>query len=100
MYRPICHKCRSRLFKKHHPESYFFNLLRVNARRRGKEFLLTIQEFRKFCADTGYLDKKGKNGSSLSIDRINVNKPYSLENIQALTLSENSSKRNHVDYPF
>jgi hypothetical protein len=46
------------------------------------------------------MEKKGKNADSLSIDRINVNKGYSVDNIQILSLSNNTKKRNECEYPF
>jgi hypothetical protein len=96
----LCHKCRSVRFKTINAPAYFFNALRGNAKKRNKEFLLTLDQFKQFCNDTGYLEKKGKNGSSLSIDRIDAKGPYSINNIQALTLRENTIKENTVDYPF
>jgi len=94
--RTICHKCRSRLFREKHPEIYFFNALRNNARRRGKEFTLTLGQFKQFCKETGYLQGKGKQRNDMTIDRIDSSKGYSIDNIQILTLSDNSMK----DCPF
>ena len=90
--RKICHKCKSRKFKESQPASYFFNVLRLNARRRGKEFSLQLNEFKKFCVQNGYLEYKDKRSDSLSIDRINNHKGYSIDNIQILTLGSNSRK--------
>ena len=94
-FRTICHKCRSKKYKEKHPFEYWFNALRNNARRRGKEFTLTIEEFKEFCKQTGYDEKKGKTTTSLSIDRIRPGEGYSAKNIQAITLSENSYKKDH-----
>lgn len=99
-HRTICEKCKSRLLKERHPITYHFNALRNNAKRRGKEFNLTIEEFKEFCKKTGYMELKGKNGSDLSIDRRENRKGYVMNNIQAITLSENTVKRNTVDCPF
>ena len=87
-----CSKCRSREFAQKHPEKYFFNALRNNANRRGKEFKLTLHEFIRFCNETDYLDKKGKDRDSLTIDRIDNDKGYEYSNLQALTLAANSVK--------
>jgi len=97
--RTICHKCRSRKYKKQHPDVYFFNALRNNARRRNKLFTLTLDQFRDFCNRTGYLDKKGKNGYDMSIDRKISSKGYTADNIQVLSLSDNT-KKEHSDTPF
>ena len=82
-----------RWLKEHHPETYFFNILRGNAKRRGKEFNLTLEEFRKFCKETNYLEFKGKTASSASIDRIRAWEGYHKDNIQILTLSDNVKKQ-------
>ena len=90
---PFCSKCRSRRFKEKHPLKYYFNLLRCRARERGKLFLLKFEEYEAFCRSTNYDQLKGKTALSLSIDRIDNSGPYSAENIQAITLAENSRKR-------
>ncbi len=83
-----------RWLKEHHPETYFFNNLRCNAKRRGHQFTLTLQEFKQFCKKTNYLKLKGKTKNSASIDRIRSWEGYNINNIQILTLSENTIKRN------
>jgi hypothetical protein len=89
-----CHKCHSRWYKEAHPYGYYFNLLRCNAKRRGKQFNLSIAEFRDFCVKYQYIDKKGKQATSLSIDRKDDARGYTIDNIRVLTLSENSRKEN------
>lgn len=91
--RNICFKCRHKKYKAKYPERYFYYLLKSNAKRRGHNFELTLKEFQKFCQETDYLNKKGKNKNSASIDRINPNKGYSYNNIQILSLSENTKKK-------
>jgi len=98
--RTICEKHKSRLFKQRHPEAYTFNYLRCNAKRRGKKFTLTLNQFKVLCKETGYMEGKGKNGSSLSIDRIDSSKGYSHDNIKILSISDNAIKSNHDYYPF
>ena len=89
-----CPKCRSRMYKDKHPEAYFFNALRNNARRRGKGFALTLEEFKEFCRRTGYIEKKGKYKTAYSIDRKDSTKGYSIDNIHILTLENNTRRRN------
>lgn len=102
----ICYKCASKKYKERHPENYFFNALRNNARRRGKEFIISLNEFREFCERTAYMELKGKTADSLSIDRINNEKGYSIDNIQAISLRYNSQKQKSdreerlIDVPF
>ena len=99
----FCPKHRKRYDKENNPISYVFNILKSNARRRGKSFELTIQEFTSFCIETGYIEKRGKTGKSASIDRIDSSKGYHIENIRVISLSENSRKGNKdpdEDCPF
>ena len=90
--RTICDKCRMRKYKENHPMEYTYNNLRCNAKRRGKEFKLTFEEFKKFCEENDYMENKGKTANSLSIDRDKNEEGYFLDNMQALTLAENTIK--------
>lgn len=94
----FCGKHRHRFNKAVNPIRYTYNSLKSNARRRGHEFDLTIFEFERFCQETGYMELKGKLPGSASIDRMDCNKGYTYENIQILTLRQNSIKQNRVDY--
>jgi len=77
-----------------------------NALRRGKSFEITLDEFREWCLETGYIIKKGMRGVRCSVDRINNNLGYCIGNIQLLTMKKNLEKynttdKNHEDYtPF
>jgi hypothetical protein len=97
---PLCPKHRHRYNKENNPVSYTYNLLKSNAKRRGKVFELTLEQFKDFCNSTGYIAGKGKQATSLSIDRVDVTKGYTIDNLQILTLRENSVKRQEEDYPF
>lgn len=90
---PYCTRCRRRHWKEKNPLKYSFGNLRRRARQRGKEFLLTFEEYREFAVKTDYARMKGKTSLSLSIDRINNDGPYAAWNIRAITLSENSRKQ-------
>jgi hypothetical protein len=90
---PYCSKCRSRRWADKFPLHYAFKNLRVRARQRGKEFTLTREQYIEFAVKTDYAKLKGKTSLSLSIDRRDNSKGYTLENIQCLTLSENTRKQ-------
>ena len=90
----FCHKHRKRYQKENNPVVYTFGFLKQNAKRRGKPFDLTIDQFRRFCKETNYIELKGKLAKSASIDRIDSTKGYSIDNIQILSLAENASKSN------
>lgn len=90
----FCHKHHAENQKITNPLGYTYNKLHQNAKRRKKDFTLTLDEFREFCETTSYLDKKGKSKRSLTIDRIDSSKGYSRDNIQVLKLIDNSRKGN------
>jgi hypothetical protein len=96
----FCHKHRKRYQKENNTLTYVYGFLKNNAKRRGKSFELTKEEFKQFCEETGYLELRGKKAKSASIDRIDPRKGYSIDNIQILTLAENSSKSDNYENPF
>tara|TARA_R110002050_G_scaffold265465_2_gene406562 strand:+ start:8105 stop:8575 length:471 start_codon:yes stop_codon:yes gene_type:complete len=89
-----CHKHYARYFKQKHPAAYAFQRLKTNARVRGVAFNLSLQEFRQWAKETGYLDNCGRKKKNLTIDRINRDNPlgYHIDNIQVLTNGENARK--------
>lgn len=90
--RKFCNTCRSRQSREKDPVKYCYTAARNNAKRRGKAFELTLDEFRAFCVKYDYLRGKGKTSESYSIDRIDSSRGYTVDNIQVITLSENSRK--------
>lgn len=87
-----CYACAKMRWAKKNPARYAYNNLRGNARRRGKEFELTFEEFQQFCIKTKYLNGKGRSATGLHIDRINPKLGYTKDNIQVLTNRENVQK--------
>lgn len=79
-------------YEKKHPFKNKWFKLRYRAKRRGIEFDLTYEQFRDFCLEHQLEGKTGRKADNLSIDRINSERGYSIDNIQVLTVSENSSK--------
>lgn len=98
--RTLCYKCRTRKARKNNLLYYTFKAFRDNAKRRGKQFDITLVQFIQFCKDTGYMEHKGKTGTSYSIDRIRQNEGYNINNIQILTLAQNTSKHMRQNCPF
>lgn len=88
----LCHKCIKRKYRDKHPVRYAYQTLKQNAKRRGKHFSLTLEEFRQFCEASDYIIRKGVKKTCLTIDRIDASKGYTADNIQALSLTENSRK--------
>jgi hypothetical protein len=71
-----------------------------NALRRGKEFTITLQEFRDFCQREGYIICKGKRGRNCTIDRIENQHGYHIWNIQILSIGANIKKYHNEDKHF
>ena len=89
---------RSRIFKDKHPVKYAYNKLKQRANERGHDFDLSFEQFKKFAEDSGWLHYKGKEKNSLSIDRIDEQKGYSIDNRSVKTLSENAAKSMRYRY--
>ena len=88
----LCYKCMSRLWREKNPEKSAYLNLKSNAKRRGKHFDLTFEDFCKFCVKTKYMKKRGITRMSYHVDRIDENKGYTINNIQILTNIENVKK--------
>lgn len=92
---PLCPCCRKQYDKLTDPVRYTFNVVKNNAKRRGKEFTIDLEYFRELCKETGYHLTKGRRADAMTLDRIDSSKGYIPGNIQVLTCSMNSSKGNH-----
>lgn len=93
----LCCRCNARRWKTSSPFAYHFNALRGNARRRGKEFTLTIDQYKEFAIREGLFSPAGVKYPNRSIDRIDQSRGYHIDNIQVLTISENVRKK-YTDY--
>jgi hypothetical protein len=91
--RRYCSKCKKRKYREKYPLKYIYDTIKMNAKRRRKEFTLTFDEFECFCRRTGYDKFKGITADCLSIDRIKNSEGYHVWNIQAITVSKNSKKK-------
>lgn len=91
-HRKLCHMHRNRLDRARNPLTYAYDNLRSHAKERGIKFSITKEEFSLICEATDYIEQKGRDPDSLSLDRIDPNRGYEFENIKVVTISENSSK--------
>jgi len=82
----------ARAWKKANPLRYAYQSLKDNAKRRGKEFDISFDQFKDFCIKTAYIQNRGRLAGSFHIDRIDETGGYTLDNIQVLTNSENVQK--------
>lgn len=89
--------------KESDPVRYTFYYLKNNAKRRVKEFGITLEEFRQFCQESGYIALKGKQRWAMSIDRIDNSRGYFLDNIRMISVGANAAKGtsdDYIDIPF
>lgn len=97
-HRTICHNCKRKRYQAKNPIKYAYQELRARAKKRGKEFTITLEDFKEFCASTEYMVKKGIYKESLHIDRIDETKGYVKGNLQAIPNADNIKKFLHYDY--
>jgi hypothetical protein len=88
----ICPKCKRRLERINNPLKAVFKTLRDNAKRRGKPFELTFEDFRQVVVESGYIDARGRHVGMLHIDRENPLLGYVRGNVRVLESGENSAK--------
>lgn len=94
-----CHKCIKENFRKRNPIRYYYDNLKTNAKKKDKTVEITFEDFKKFVVEKKFFSESGKklklNGS---IDRKdNSIRVYRLDNIQVLSLAENTRKQ-YVPY--
>ena len=95
----LCSTHRSQLSRLKDPIKYAFHCKRHRADERGIFWDLTLDEFREFCHETEYMNKKGQTIGSYNVDRIIEGKTpgYTKSNIQILEKLENIKKYKKYD---
>jgi len=85
-----CNTCTSRRYRAKYPLKYVFDTLKTNAKRRGKEFTITLNYFSEIVSQKeGYLEHKGRENGALQVDRIDNELGYIEGNIRIITAEEN-----------
>ena len=88
-----CPRCISKRFRERKPFQYYFNVLRCNARRRGKIFTIGINDFIQLWQSIpDAWSNRGRRADAWSIDRIKNGRGYERGNIRLLRYGENSMK--------
>ena len=88
----LCHKHYRDKVNARDPVAIRYNEFKHNAKKRGKENTVTLEQFRAFCDETGYIIEKGKRGKKATLDRTKNYLGYSIYNIQLLTNRQNIHK--------
>jgi len=91
-----CTTCNSRKQRMLHPVRHAWKNLKMNAERRGVEFELTLDQFRQLVGGTDWYKRRGRENTSLTVDRIDPNKGYVWGNVRLLT-HETNSRRPHCE---
>lgn len=86
--RTICHKCRSRKYKKDHPWRYYYNSHKQSAKRRHIPWRINFKEFKSIWRRSGHWEDKLA-GEGWSMNRIDVNKGYTKNNIEIIPVTLN-----------
>lgn len=90
----LCSMHAKQLSRLRDPAKALFYEMRSNAKRRGKEWSLTLEQFRSIVAQQDYLDNRGCTKHCLHLDRKKNHLGYHFDNIQIITCSENVAKGN------
>lgn len=87
-----------RAYRERNVEKCVYYHLKSNAKRRGIPFTITFKYFLKFAIRTGYIDKRGREASSMTVDRIKPHLGYVPGNLRAITLSENVKLQRKLEW--
>lgn len=93
-----CNTCSSRIHRTENPIRYAYQNLKDNAKRRGKRFQLTLEQFTEFAVKTEYIEKRGRSKTGYHIDRIREWEGYHIGNIQVLENTRNVKKKLEFDW--
>lgn len=88
----FCNSCYTKKYRKNNPVKASFYNLKNNAKRRGKKFNLTFEEFKEFAVRVDLISNSGRKKHSYHIDRIDEEKGYTKDNIQLLQNTYNVKK--------
>lgn len=87
-----CSKCKARIAKALNPYRTTYRKLKSNAKRRGKKFSLTLEEWTTWCNQTGYLGLRGSKSGDMTVDCTKAWLGYRIDNITMMTKRENVQK--------
>lgn len=91
----LCWRHLKEQWRRRNPIRSAWQTIKDRAKRKKREFTLTFEEFSEWAAKHKYIDGKGRERHCLHCDRIDPSKGYSIDNIQILTCTENTTKGNY-----
>jgi hypothetical protein len=92
-----CNRHNYLVKKARDPIREIFYRRRGNAARRGKDWTITLDNFRDWCLFTNYHNKTSRSAYGLTIDRKDSRHGYHIWNIRTLRYDANSSKGAQYD---
>lgn len=75
------------------PCRHCYRHLKGSAKRRNKVFTITFEYFEQWCAETGYIEKRGRKAGYFTVDRIDDTKGYEPGNLQIMEHTANTRKQ-------
>ncbi len=91
----MCSRHWQMRWRKLNPKQASYRLLKDHAVARGIPFTLTLQTFLRITEAAGYWTQDpATHGDRLSVDRIDIDGPYSDDNVRIITISENVAAGN------
>lgn len=97
-HRTLCNHCRNKKYRQADLVRTAYECIKARAKRKGKEFTITLAYFRKFCYKVDYRAGLGRSAESYTVDRIKEEKGYVPGNLQKLTNAENVRKYLSYDW--
>jgi hypothetical protein len=92
----FCSSCNNRQWVFNNPIKAAFRDHRANAKKRGHEWHITLEEYTEFVnKHFGYIERRGKFAEAWTLDRIKSHLPYTIDNVQILTLQVNAYKEHY-----
>jgi hypothetical protein len=89
----VCYACHKRKCRAADPVKSFYTTLYWNAQRRKKEFTITLEYFRQWVIDENFIVGSGRGPEADTVDRKENHLGYIPGNLQKLSKSVNSSKK-------
>lgn len=97
-HRTQCYHCKNKRYRLADLVRTAYECIKARAKRKGREFTITLAYFRRFCYRVDYRAGLGRSADSYTVDRIKEEKGYVPGNLQKLTNSENVKKYLNYDW--
>jgi hypothetical protein len=90
--RTVCGYCKNKRYAVNHQMELTYKQWRNNAKRRGKVFEITFEQFKQLAKRTRYMTKKGIYRNSYHLDRKREEGGYTVDNVRVIKNCANIRK--------